>query len=85
MIATRFENAQGKTPEMVKGPRDVLTTEQPMLWARFTKAGFNRDFTMGMFYAEVACGGKTGREYVIMHKVPGVRDWYWYVVRVDRE
>ena len=69
---------------MVKGSRYVPTTEQPTLWASFTKAGFNRDFTKTMFYAEVTCGGKTGREYVIMDKVPyAERYWYWYVVRVD--
>jgi hypothetical protein len=85
LVATGFHDVQGKTPEMVKDSRNVLTKEQPTLWARFTKAGFNPDFTIGMFYAEVTCGGKTGREYVIMHKVPGVRYWYWYVVRVDRE
>ncbi|MGC2478125.1 MAG: hypothetical protein WA485_27550 [Candidatus Sulfotelmatobacter sp.] len=86
LIATRFDDAQGETPQLVKDSRNVLTTEQPTLSARFTKAGFNRDFTMAMFYAEVTCGGNSGREYVIMHKVPyGGRYWYWYVVRVDRE
>ena len=84
--AASFHDSKGKTPEMVKDSRYAPITEQPTLWAGFTKAGFNRDFTKAMFYAEVTCGGKTGREYVIMDKVPyGGRYWYWYVVRVDRE
>src|SRR5579864_3492729 len=88
LIASSFHNAEGTTPAMVKDASKVHTTEQPTLSASLTKVGFNRDFTMGMFYAEVTCGGKTGREYVIMHKVPTTGDrryWYWYVVRVDRE
>lgn len=86
LIATRFDDAQGETPQLVKDSRNVLTPEQPTLSASFTKAGFNRDFTMAMFYAEVTCGGKSGREYVIMHKVLyGGRYWYWYVARVDRD
>ena len=88
LIAGRFRNAEGITPAMVKDARNVRTTEQPTISASLTKVGFNRDFTMGMFYAEVTCGGKTGGEYVIMHKVPPTgshRYWYWYVVRVDRE
>jgi len=39
LIATSFHHAQGKTPEMVKVSRYVPTTEQPTLWASFTKAG----------------------------------------------
>jgi hypothetical protein len=85
LIATSFHNAEHITPQMVKDARAVLTTQQPALSASFTKAGFNRDFTNAMFYAEVTCGGKTGREYVIMGKAPGVKYWYWYVQRVDRE
>ncbi len=87
LFANRFRNVEGLTPAMVKDARDVHPTEQPTLSASFTKVGFNRDFTMGMFYAEVSCGGRVGREYVIMHKVPSTgsrRYWYWYVVRVDR-
>lgn len=85
LIAANFHNAQSITPAMRKDARSVLTTEQPTLQASFTKAGFNRDFTMAMFYAEVTCGGKTGREYVILDKARGVKYSYWYVVRVDRE
>ena len=89
--ATRDHSADAvsfhdSTLEMVKDSRYAPTTEQPTLSARFTKAGFNRDFTKAMFYAEVICGGKTGREYVIMDKVPYAgKFWYWYVVRVDRQ
>jgi hypothetical protein len=84
--AASFHDSKDKTPAMVRGSRYVPTTEQPTLWARLTKAGFNRDFTMAMFHAEVTCGGKTGREYVILDKaVYGGRYWYWYVVRIDRE
>jgi hypothetical protein len=84
--ATSFQDSKGQRPEMVKDSRYMPMTDQPTLLASFTKAGFNRDFTKAMFYAEISCGGKTGREYVVMEKVPyGGRFWYWYAVRVDRE
>lgn len=84
--AASFPDSKGETLEMVKDSRFAPTTAQPTLWASFTKAGFNRDFTKAMFYAEVTCGGRTGREYVIMDKAPYAgKFWYWYVVRVDRQ
>jgi hypothetical protein len=57
---------------------------QPSLWAKFSKVGFNRDYTLAMFYAEVRCGDLMGREYVYSAKA-FYRGWYWYVYRVDRQ
>ena len=59
--AAGFHDSKGETPEMVKDFHYAPMTEQPRLWATFTKAGFNRDFTKAMFYAEVTCGGKTSK------------------------
>jgi hypothetical protein len=63
---------------------DLSSARQPSLVARFTRVGFNHDFTMAMLYAEVSCGGASSKEYAYLAKAhyPG-RGWYWYVYRVD--
>jgi hypothetical protein len=51
---------------------------------RLSNAGFDRSFTVGMFYAEVSCNGTTGREYVYIAR-DSKHGNRWYVVRADRE
>jgi len=53
-----------------------------LLTAKFTKVGFNQDFSYAMFQAEVSCGNLSGTEYV--YTARDVKHGNsWYVVRVD--
>jgi hypothetical protein len=67
---------------LVQGEADK-TSEQPTLVVRFTKVGFNHDFTMAMLYAEVSCGATSSREYAYLAKEENRGRRAWYVFRVD--
>jgi len=49
-----------------------------LLTAKFTKVGFNKDFSYAMFQAEVSCGNLSGTEYVYMAR-NAMHGNYWYV------
>ncbi len=79
----RFSGANSEKLALEHALPDMSDLQQPTLSARFTKVGFNRDFSWAMFYAEVHCGEASSREYVYLAKAY-YRGWYWYVVSVDR-
>jgi hypothetical protein len=83
------------TSENIKGVPDPTTAKSGFLpviaitdrsqgmSVTFTKAGFDRNFSWAIVYAEVKRGSQTGTEYVYL-----TRDWkhgqHWYVAGLDR-
>jgi hypothetical protein len=81
-----FSGPKADRLELVHALPDMSAAEHPTLGLKFSKVGFNRDFSSAMFYVEGSCGAINGREYVYLYKALSHRGgWYWYVVEIERK
>ena len=81
-LANRFVGADSDRVRLLHDGSGESAAREPTVSARFTRVGFDRDFSYAMFYAEASCGGVSSREYVYLAKAYH-RGYYWYVYRVE--